>query len=119
VVLLTVHFLISFSKIFLKIIYKRLNDHININNILAKEQFGFGTNSSTEIATYLMINTILSSLSNKLLDGGLFCDLHKAFLSLNHEILLSKMRFCGISGVANKSITMHLQDRYQRVLINF
>jgi len=65
-----------------------------------------------------MINNILSSLNNKLLIGGLFCDLQKAFHSLNHEILLSKMRFYAISGVANKLIKSYLQDRYQRVLIN-
>ena len=65
-----------------------------------------------------MINNILSSLNNKLSVGGLFCDLQKAFHSSNHEILLPKMRFYAISGVANKLIKSYLQDRYQRVLIN-
>ena len=67
--------LISFSKIIENIIYKGLCDHININNILVKEQFGLRTNSSTEIAAYILINNILSSLNNKLMVGGLFCDL--------------------------------------------
>jgi len=49
-----------------------------------------------------MINNILSSLNNKLLVGGLFWDLQKAFHSLNHQILLSKMRFYAISGAAKK-----------------
>jgi hypothetical protein len=83
---------------------KNYIQNININNILVKEQFGFGTNSPTEIAAYIMINNILSSLNKKLLVGGLFCDLQKAFYSLNHEILLLKRRFYGISGVANKLI---------------
>jgi len=52
-----------------------LCDHINIKNLLVKEQFGFRTNSSTEIAAYILINNILSSLNNKLLVDGLFCDL--------------------------------------------
>jgi hypothetical protein len=66
-------------KIIEKITFKRLYDHTNINNVLLKEQFGFKTNSSTEIAAYILINNILSSLNNKLLVGGLFCDLKKAF----------------------------------------
>jgi len=108
----------SFSKIIGKIIYKRLYSHLNISNILVKEQFGFRTNSSTEVAVYILINNILSSVHNKLLVGGLFCDLQRAFDCLNHEILLSNMRFYGILDIANQLIKSYLQDRYQRVLLN-
>ncbi|MDR2457262.1 MAG: hypothetical protein LBD41_02105 [Clostridiales Family XIII bacterium] len=37
----------SFSKIFKKIIYKRLMDHLLRNKFLANSQFGFMKNSST------------------------------------------------------------------------
>jgi fructose-1,6-bisphosphatase/inositol monophosphatase family enzyme len=40
--------LTSFSKVFERIIYDRLLKHIETNNILAVEQFGFRTSSSTE-----------------------------------------------------------------------
>jgi hypothetical protein len=99
---------ISFSKVIEKIIYKRVHDHININNILVKEQFVFKTNSSTEVATYTSINNIRSALDNKLLVGGLFCDLQKACDCLNHEILLSKIRFFGILGIANNFINRYI-----------
>ena len=65
-----------------------------------------------------MINNILSLVHNKLLVGGLFCDFQRAFDCLNHEILLSNMRFYGILDIANKLIKSYLQDRYQRVLLN-
>jgi hypothetical protein len=92
-----ISFHISLCNIIEEITYKRLYDHININYILVKEQFGFRTNSFAEIAAYILINNILSSLDNKLLVGRLFNKKKKAFYfyCLNHEIL-SKMRFYGI-----------------------
>jgi hypothetical protein len=55
-----------FSKIFEKVIYKRLYYHLTLNNILVKEQFGFRCNSSTEIAIYTFLHNILSSLNNRI-----------------------------------------------------
>jgi hypothetical protein len=67
----------AFSKIFEKVVYKRLYHHLTSNNVLVKEQFGFRCNNSTEIAICTLINNILSSLSNKIKVSGLFCDLQK------------------------------------------
>jgi hypothetical protein len=70
-----------------------LYQHINHNNILGTAQYGFRNNSSTEKASFKLINEIILVLNNKLTVGGIFCDLEKAFDSVNH-------------------------DSYQRVLIN-
>jgi len=53
------------------------------------------------IAIYTLINNILSTPNNKLIVSGLFCDLEKGFDCVNYDILLSKIKFYGISGVAN------------------
>jgi hypothetical protein len=59
--------LISFSKIFEKLVYSRLYQHIYSNNILVKEQYGFRINNSTEDASYNVINEILKGVNNRLL----------------------------------------------------
>jgi len=85
-----------------KIIYNRLYSHLINNNILVNEQFGFREKLSTEMATYTLLNNVLSSLDRKKLVGGLFCDLQKAFDCFNHNILLAKMEFYGLSHTVNK-----------------
>jgi len=110
--------LISFSNIFEKVIYNRLYHHINNNKILINEQFGFRHASSTYTVSYKLTKDILTALNNKLLIGGIFCDLHKAFHCVNHDILLSEMEFYGISGKANNLIKAYLQNRYQRVFVD-
>jgi hypothetical protein len=110
--------LTSFSKIFEKVIYKRLYQHINNNHILVDEQFGFRRTSSTDIATYNLTKNLLTALNNIMAVGGIFCDIHKAFDCINYDILLSKMEFYGMSGKANNLIKSCVQDRYQRVLVD-
>ena len=72
------------SKIVERIMFNRLSSHLEINSILAKDQFGFRPNASTEQAAYIMTSGILTALNDKLMVGGIFCELHKAFDCLNH-----------------------------------
>jgi len=55
----------SFSKILEKIMYIRLMNHLETNNILATEQFGFRTSSSTTQASFNFINNILNEFKKK------------------------------------------------------
>jgi hypothetical protein len=80
--------LTSFSKIFEKLIYARLHTHIDMNNILVQEEYGFRTHSSTEQAALTSINSILTAMNNNQMVGGIFCDLQNAFDCVNHKILL-------------------------------
>jgi hypothetical protein len=50
--------LTSFSKVFEKIAYERLLQDISVNNILMEEQFGFRPATSTDKASYRLINEI-------------------------------------------------------------
>ena len=42
---------------------------------------------------------------------GIFLDLSKAFDTLDHAMLLSKLAECGITGTANQWITDYFRDR--------
>jgi len=110
--------LTSFSKITEKILFRRLYNYLNDNNILVGDQYGFREKLSTKTAIHTLLNNVLSSYDGRNLVGDLFCDLQKAFDCVNHEILLAKMKFYGISGIANKLMESYLENRYQRVSVN-
>ena len=113
----SISLLTSFSKVFEKVICKRLYCHINTNKILASEQYGFRSNCSTETAAYNLINNIIEALNSNKWVVGIFCDLTKAFDYVNHNILLTKLEFYGLTGKAKNLIKSYLNDRYQRVRI--
>jgi len=73
-------------------------EHIKNDNILVKEKFGYRSKLSTEAASYSLISDILNSLNNKNIIGGIFCEISKVFYCINHVIMLSKLRYYGITG---------------------
>ena len=69
--------------------------------------------------TYIAILIeILKAINNRLLAGGIFCDLKKAFDCVNHRILADKLQFYGIKGKLLVLIPSYLRGRYQKVFID-
>ena len=62
--------------------------HLINNNILVDEKFGFRPKSSTTATTFSLINEIIEAFNSKKI-VGIFCDLKKAFDSVDRDILLS------------------------------
>ena len=75
--------LTSFSKVFEKALYIRVTEHLNTTNLLVGNQFGFRKGTATEDVIFKLMNEILKALNNKTLAGSIFCDLEKAFDSVN------------------------------------
>ena len=105
----------QFSKILEKIFNVRLLNFLNSNNVLHNEQYGFRQNYSTELAVLEMIDKITTSIDNKRYCIGIFIDLKKAFDTLNHEILVEKLKSYGIRGVDSHWICSYLKQRKQYV----
>jgi len=59
-------------------------------------QFGFRKGIATEDAILKLTNGILNALNNKTMASSIFCDLGKAFSSVNHDLLLPKLPYYGI-----------------------
>lgn len=107
-----------FSKIYEKIVYKRLLFYLDENNILNPCQFGFRRKHSTAHAITYLINKISEAIDKKDFTLGIFIDLSKAFDTVNHNILLDKLMHYGINGVILSWFTSYLQSRKQYTLYN-
>jgi sarcosine oxidase/L-pipecolate oxidase len=83
--------LTTFSKVHVKALYIRLTEHFDTYQLLMDNQFGFWKGIATENAIYKQTNKILNASNNKTVAGSIFCYLKKAFNSVNHDILVSKL----------------------------
>lgn len=82
----------AFSKILERIMYNRIYNHLISINSLFDKQFGFQKNHSTEHAILQLVRNITKSFENGEFTLGVFIDLSKAFDTVNHNILLKKIK---------------------------
>ena len=106
-----------FGKIFEKIIYNRLYSFFQSQNTLYENQYGFRRGHSTSHALNFSVNYVESCLKKKQHVLGIFIDLSKAFDTVPHQELLSKLENYGIRGNANKLIASYLSNRFQYVSV--
>ena len=89
-----------FSKIFEKIVFKRVMTFLENHSLISNCQYGFRPNYSTELAIHCLTNQIYEVLDKKQYQITVFCDLSKAFDTISHDILLQKLELYGIRGPA-------------------
>ena len=109
--------LTCFSKIFEKLLHKRLSEFLNKNNVIILTQYGFQTNFSTSHAILDIITHAYDNININQLTGLFFLDLKKAFDTVNHKILEFKLNHYGIRGCVLNLILSFL-ERYQYVYIH-
>ena len=107
-----------FSKIFEKVIYKRIYQFLTENDLIYDRQFGFRSKHSTNHALVSLIEEINSNLDTGQKSVGIFIDLQKAFDTVNHSILCQKLLHYGLRGKIYSLLKSFLSNRKQYVSIN-
>jgi hypothetical protein len=95
-------------------------DYLNAesNNIFTSSQFGFRKNHSTLHTLIHFVNDVSSALNKKHHAISIFCDLRKAFDTVEHHILLKKFKKIEVGGgVELDWFKGYLHDRKQFVFI--
>ena len=108
--------LACFSKLLERIMYNRLYKFLQENNILYQKQFGFQNAHTTEHAILQLVNQIAEAFSQGKYTLGIFLDLSKVFDTVNHNILLEKLKAYGIQSENLKWFRSYLSNRKQFIL---
>ena len=103
------------SKIFEKVIYQQIYEHMEKLKLLFEFQYGFRRGHSTEHAALHLIDKVICDMDKGEIPIGIFLDLSKAFDTLNHDILLKKLNHYGINGISAQLINSYLSGRQQYV----
>ena len=100
-----------FAKIFEKISESKIIKFLNKNGIITTSQFGFKTNSSTDLTITSFYDKLLNNSDENKITFSLFLDLKKAFDSVDHQLLQKKLYHCGFRGLVFNLLQCYLNNR--------
>ena len=108
----------TLSKVFERFVYNQLYDFLEKFNILTPKQFGFRKGKSTIQAVMDQLKFVYDNLDLGNTVVSIFMDFSKAFDCLDHTILLEKLSWYGIRGLALNWFKSYLSDRLQYTNVN-
>ena len=106
------------SKVCEKAALNQLMPYLMANKRLAVTQSGNKKCHSTETSLVASTDTILEAIDNRKLTAVVYLDMSKAFDSINHGILLRKLKAIGLAPSAVSWFNSYLSQRSQVVGIN-
>ena len=95
----------------------RLDSYRKSNTILCTNQFGLYKNSNASDAIIVFLDYDYSSLHSKQSTITVYLNFSKAFDTVNHNILMSKLLHNGVRGVMHHWFVSYLSNRKQYVSI--
>ena len=101
-----------FAKVLERLVYDQLELFLSKKKVIYEYQFGFRKGYSTEQAILEISDNIKTSIDNNEITCGLFLDFSKAFDTVNHQILLSKLYKYGIRGTQLAWFSDYLTNRF-------
>ena len=108
----------NLGKLIEKLIHSRMNKFLENHKCFYKNQFGFRKKHSTNHALITITEKIRNVLDNNQYACGVLLDFQKAFDTVNHRILLSKLEYYGIRGIPHDLIKSYLTNRKHYTHIN-
>ena len=106
------------SRLFEKLIYDQLYEYLDSNKHLFIDQYGFRNLHSVVSCLLNCTNDWYVNIDRGKFTAMIFIDLKKAFDTVDHQILLNKMRNYGINGLEHQWFSSYLDNRRQFCKVN-
>jgi hypothetical protein len=106
------------SKILEKIMANQIRVYIEDFNLLVNNQHGFRKNRNTSSAISRLVKQLYRNFDDRIVTHGVFLDFSKAFDTVNHSIIIEKLKFYGFSKPACSFLQCYLSNRFQYVQNN-
>ena len=97
--------------------YQQTYSYLQTNNLLYSSQYGFRSGHSTELAGLEIVDQIIQGLDKNEIPINIYLDLSKAFDTLDHSILLQKLKLYGITGISLDVFKNYLSGRRYNMTI--
>jgi hypothetical protein len=110
--------LLYVSKLLERCVAKQLNNYLSSGSYYEVYQSAYRSHHSTETALLRVQNDILTSIDNKEITILVLLDLSAAFDTVDHTILLNRLKNIGISGLVYDWFRSYLSGRTQAVFLN-
>ena len=107
--------LLTLLKLLEKIMCDKVYTFLNDTNQVYVSQYSFRSDHSCENAVSELVSAVLKGFQSNKYTLGVFLDLSKAFDTIKHSILLEKLQYYGIRGVALDWFHSYLSNRKMRV----
>ena len=106
------------GKMFEKIVHDQIYTYFNKNNLLSPQQYGLRPGMRTSQAIVDVLRILYSNWNDKLFTGCIFVDYSRAFETIDHNILLSKLKLYGIDNIALNFFRNYITHRTQSTTVN-
>ena len=107
----------SVSKVIERLVHLQLYGHLTQNKLLFDNQFGFRQRRSTATALCRFTDDLLTNMDEGKFTGVVYLDLKKAFDTVDHKILILRLKAAGVSGLTLNLFHSYLTSRCQRTAV--
>ena len=108
----------AISKIVEKVLTNQLSDFMELHDLFTESQHGFRKGRNTTGAINNLMEQLYENFNSSAITQGVFLDFSKAFDTINHQILIDKLPFYGLTFRATQVLESYLQNRKQFVMVN-
>ena len=106
----------TISKIIERSAHVQLCSYLEENKLLSQSQFGFRQKRSTPTDLITFTDQILESMDKGYVTGAVFLDLRKAFDTIDHLLLINKLKGLGVGGKSLAWFRSYLSGRTQQTM---